>query len=179
MKPGYLRVTEILRPFSGIDAVPSDILAAANERGSRVHALCQGIIDGVIEGLSDVPDPYKGYVDSFLQWQEGKGFLQNPGRMYCDDHMITGECDGILKDERIFDLKTSQKESKTWKYQGAAYALLMKNYKDQVFVILDKSGGSPKEFTYRYNDHIDTFVKCVNLYRIFFKKRNPPELEYL
>lgn len=46
---GFVRVTEILSPFSGLDKVPKDILANAANRGTRVHDVCEGIVKGVGE----------------------------------------------------------------------------------------------------------------------------------
>lgn len=176
----YDRITSILSPFSGMDKIPKSILEAAADRGTRVHALCNGIIEGI---EIDVPDEYKGYVDSFLQWKEGKLLLPSTGRMFDDDLMITGECDGTyIKDAvpTIFDLKTSQKESKTWPLQGAGYSLL-DGKKFQTFVILDKHGGSPREFHYSFKENIVCFMKCLDLYRLFFKnkKNDLEEYEYL
>ncbi len=181
IKPGYSRITSILAPFSGIDKIPKNILDAACDRGSRVHALCQGIIEEI---KVIVPDELQGYIDSFLQWKEGKFFLPNPGRMYDDHLMITGEADGLYQTDNetfIFDLKTSQKEGNTWALQGAAYSHMMKHsIARQTFIILDKAGGAPKEFFYEYRQNIQTFYKCLDLYNLFFKtKRENEGYEYL
>lgn len=42
----YTRVTEILKPFSGLDRIPKDIVANAARRGTKVHDVCEGIIRG-------------------------------------------------------------------------------------------------------------------------------------
>lgn len=181
IKTNYDRVTSVLRPFSGIDKVPKEILEAANDRGRRVHALCQGYIEG-IEVLP--PDDLVGYVNSFLKWSSGKNFHHHPGRSYDEDLRITGEIDGIFtqgRDIYIFDFKTSTKEGSTWKYQGASYSHIVNGYRgiDQMFVMLDKHGGYPKEYIYKYKDNIDTFLKCLDLYREFFKTKREMEIEFL
>ena len=43
----YTRVTEILSPFSGLDRVPKAILKNAADRGTRVHKVCEGIVQGL------------------------------------------------------------------------------------------------------------------------------------
>lgn len=179
----YDRVTSILAPFSGIDKVPDHILESAAHRGTRVHALCEGLIRGVdIEEAEDY-QLYKGYIDSFRQWKEGKNFLTHPGRLYCDKKEITGECDGIFKShgkEFIFDLKTSVSESKTWKLQAASYAYLNENVQGDVYFIkLSKEGKKPVEYIYESSQHIQTFWKCLDLYRIFFKTKKPIDEENL
>ena len=169
----YDRVTSVLAPFSGMDKIPKHILDAAATRGTHVHALCNGIIEGI---EVEVPEEYKGYVDSFKQWAEGKVLLPSPGRMFDDEGLLTGEYDGTIifgNEKKIFDLKTSQKESCTWKYQGAAYAHLLDggNTTYQEFVMLNKEGKFPKTFTYSYEENIFIFVKCLDLYRLFFKNK--------
>lgn len=87
----YDRVTSVLSPFTGMDKIPKHILDAASDRGTKVHALCNGIIEGI---EVEVPEEYKGYVDSFRQWANGKDLLPSSGRKFDDELMVTGECDG-------------------------------------------------------------------------------------
>lgn len=167
----YDRVTSVLSPFTGMDKIPKHILDAASDRGTKVHALCNGIIEGI---EVEVPEEYKGYVDSFRQWANGKDLLPSSGRKFDDELMVTGECDGTYTKNgilTIFDLKTSQKESKSWPLQGACYSRLYGHLDLQTFVILDKHGGSPKEFHYAYEENIGNFMKCLDLYRLFFKNK--------
>ena len=190
----YDRVTSVLAPFGGMDKIDPKVLARAAARGPVVHSLCQGWIDGID---IDVPSTVqymcnggeyeeevemKGYVESFIAWAEGKEFLRNPGRMYCDTHHITGECDGLLQMDDgqvwLFDLKTSASESCTWKYQSAAYTYLLKHsgvkfVDGEVFVRLSKEGKKAKEHIYTDPKREDTFFSCLETYRIFYKKKQP------
>lgn len=181
-REAYDRVTSILSPFSGIDKVDPLILSRAQQRGTKVHALCQGVIDDV---KVDIPEEYKGYIDSFFQWfKDSTLFLPHPGRLYCDQKQITGEPDGIFTYEGIptlFDFKTSVQENKSWKLQAAAYVYLMGPSVNQEchFVKLSKEGKEPKVFVYNSRQDIETFWKCLDMYRIFFKTKKPINEESL
>jgi len=62
----YSRVTNILYPFSGLEKIDSEIVAHAAARGTKVHKICEGIIEGI--GEIDVDDETRGYVESFKKW---------------------------------------------------------------------------------------------------------------
>ncbi len=65
-KSDYIRVTEILSPFSGLDKVPKDILANAARRGTLVHEICESIIKNLGDfGNTSETAPY---IRSFLAW---------------------------------------------------------------------------------------------------------------
>jgi len=179
----YDRVTQVLSPFSGMDKIDPIVLSNAATRGSLVHSLCQGWIERIdIEPTEHV----KGYLDSFVQWAEDKSFLPTPPRLYCDEKQLTGEVDGLMhRDGKIFlfDLKTSQNESCTWKYQSAAYAyLLEKNdikIDGEVFVRLSKDGKKAKEHFYNHKDNLNMFLNCLETYRVFYKNKKHFNLEDL
>lgn len=185
MTNNYDRVTSILAPFSGMDKIDPIILQRASERGSLVHALCQGILDGI---EVEVPEHLKGYVDSFSQWSEGKSFINNPGRMFCNTEMLTGECDGIYLDkdnnEILFDLKTSAQEGNTWRYQAAGYSFLLSETqkivpKEEQFIRLSKDGKYPKVHVYHFEENLKIFMKCVDIFRTFYKNKIKIDGEYL
>ena len=62
----YVRVTEVLAPFSGLSNVPKAILAKASARGTKVHEICEGIVRGL--GEWDVDEETEPYVTSFKEW---------------------------------------------------------------------------------------------------------------
>ena len=64
----YIRVTNVLYPFSGLDKIDSEIVAHAAQRGTKVHKICEGIIQGL--GELGVEEETKGYVESFKKWWE-------------------------------------------------------------------------------------------------------------
>ena len=125
-RENYTRVTTILYPFSGLDKIDPDILAYAANRGTKVHKICEAIIEGY--GEIDVDDETRPYVESFKQWwNKGHEVVMVEQRFWCDELKITGQVDLIIKTEEglvIVDLKTSSKHSKTWQAQGCAYAYL-------------------------------------------------------
>jgi hypothetical protein len=169
----YTRVTEILYPFSGLDNVNELILERAATRGTRVHAICESIICGV--GEWDVEDSLKGYVDSFKKWWgDGKEVVLMEKRFFCDELMVTGQIDLLLKTDAglvVCDLKTSSKQSRTWQVQGSAYYYLAKQAGYDIqgiqFVKLNRYGHAAK--VYDYSPDIPFFKKCVDVYKYFFK----------
>lgn len=182
IKPGYLRVTEILSPFSGLNNIPQQILETAAERGTKVHKICDALINDI--GVGEVDDKLSGYVDSFKQWMP-KEFIANPQRFYCDKYMITGECDGVYRNGNqlvLVDFKTPAKESRTWALQGSAYCYLARQAGYDIswieFVKLSKNGKAPEVLIYQEN--FDLFVKCLDVYRHFFKSGGQENyLDYL
>ncbi len=183
IKPGYLRVTQVLSIFSGLHKIDAFVLQNASERGTLVHEIIEAINLGF--GKEDVPSHVEGYINSFELWSDGKVFLPKPKRMYCDQFMITGEPDDIYlegEDLILVDYKTPAKESKTWAMQASAYSFMCKKngykIKRVEFVKLDKTGKSPK--VYLYLEDMDMFLKILDCHRYFFKDKNEElDLDYL
>jgi hypothetical protein len=180
----YIRVTDVLFPFSGLKGIDKTILKKAGERGQKVHELCTSFVQGL--GVFDIPKECAPYFESFKDWDNANSLAQFPGRLYCDKYGITGEIDGVYfcperKKYILFDWKTSAKESKTWKLQGSAYAYLLRqsgqfDVGGIEFVKLSKTGGKPEVF--KYEEDFGTFLKCLDLYHYFFKEK-VDEYEYL
>lgn len=175
---GYVRVTDVLFHFSGMKNISPQILKNAAERGTKVHEICDSIISDM--GYFNVEDRLRGYVNSFEQFFNNKSFIEKPDRFFCDRYKITGECDGIYEDKGslvLVDFKTSATENKTWRLQGSAYSYLAKleGYDiDRIeFVKLCKEGKKPKVFVYQ--EDFETFVKCLDVYNLFFKNNQPTE----
>lgn len=147
------RVTEILKPYSGYDKVPSWVLENAAARGTTVHSICAGLAKG-----HWIPDPMinerlQGYVKSFRMWSEAnvKSFEIVEER-YQDAEMIyTGQIDAVVRDKddlwHLVDLKTSAKPQKTHPIQMAAYKNLLNKsgvtIQSALLVYLDKDGDFP------------------------------------
>lgn len=169
----YIRVTEILRPFSGVDMIDPTVLENACIRGTAVHEACTAVLHGLPPYLENTT--WEGYVASFMQWLP-KSPCTTPDRFFCDELMITGECDGIYEDNGttvLFDLKTSANESKTWALQGSAYAYLARKHGIDIkrieFIKLDKNGKAPR--VYEYKENMELFLKCVDVYKYFYSKK--------
>jgi hypothetical protein len=149
-------------------------LEHAARRGTDVHEVCEGIVQGL--GEWNVYPEIRGYIESFKKWwQQGVNVLSIEQRFYCQELMITGQVDLIIDTPdgaAILDLKTSYKPSKTWPLQGAAYAYMARKHdydiKKILFLHLDRYGGSPT--LHAYDDDFETFKKCLDVYRYFFRE---------
>lgn len=154
MRQDYLRVTNILYPFSGLDKINPEVLAHAANRGTKVHKICEGIMSGL--GEYGIEEETQGYIDSFkLWWEQGHKIVLMEKRFWCDVLKITGQVDLVLDTQEglaILDLKTSSKPSKTWQIQGCAYAYLAKeagyDIKKIYFLHLNRYGKPPKIYEY-------------------------------
>ena len=174
----YTRITEILSPFSGLSKVNEKVLENACWRGTRVHQICQSIVEDL--GEWDVEPELKGYINSFKSWYQAKpNILEIEKRYYCDDLKITGQIDlivGTKQNATIIDIKTPSRPSNTWPVQGSAYAYLaVKNgYNIQKiqFLQLFKDGKPAK--IHQYERCFDFFLKCLHVYRYFFEKKDRP-----
>jgi hypothetical protein len=195
IKEGYYRVTHVLEPMSKLNLVPQHILEARLENkqnlGKLVHECCEYIVDEKITGdyfgLPKEAEGVSGYISSFLRWAENKNGWKRPQRFYCSNLMLTGMPDGLYKNETgytIYDLKIPVATSKTWKYQGAAYAYLAMqagyNITQVEFVRLKKDGKKPiSNFYDDFKDDFKTYLDCLKLYKIFFpitKKKEETEV---
>jgi len=168
----YIRVTKILYPFSGLDKIDPDVVARAGERGTRVHKICEGIVEGL--GEHGIDDEIWGYIESFkLWWNLGHDVVEMEKRFWCDQLEITGQVDFIINTSEglaVVDLKTSSKPSKTWRAQGCAYAYLAKlagyDIKKIQFIHLNKHGKEPKIHSYDVDDEF--FINIYKTYKFFY-----------
>ncbi len=173
-RENYLRVTQMLYPFSGLQSIDADILTNAAERGTKVHKICEGIVSGL--GEIGVDDQTWGYVNSFKYWWgSGTDVLEIEKRFWDDELQVTGQVDfiiEILDGLAIVDIKTSSKPSKTWPIQGAAYAYLAKragyDIKKIFFLHLNKHGKEPKIYEYPIDDSM--FLSVFKTFKHFFFK---------
>lgn len=171
----YQRVTEILYPFSGMKYVKKTVLENAAARGTKVHKICEAIAGG-LEGW-EAPAEYQPYVDSFNSWFKRKHkIISIEERFFCNELRITGQVDFIVEEPKglyIVDLKTSQQESKSWLLQGSAYSYLAKkkgyDVKGIMFLQLKRDGTPSRE--YFYDENMDLFRKCLDVYRYFYGKK--------
>lgn len=186
----YVRVTEVLYPFSGLMKIDPAILKNAADRGTLVHQICDALIWG-IPIPQEIQEQISGneliawYTESFNKWYTDKQFFEKPERFYCDKYMITGECDGIYQDGDalvLVDFKTPIKESHTWKLQASAYYYLAKkkgyDIKRIEFVKLSREGKEPTVFV--YEPDFDMFLHHLEAYRYSFHKiKQPEDLDFI
>lgn len=178
----YIRVTDVLFPFSGLKSIPAHVLQNAAERGTKVHEICEALISDL--GTIPISPDLSGYIASFSKWAEDKKFVARPLRFYCDKYKITGEIDGLYKTEEgftLFDIKTPATEGKTWSLQGSAYFYLATQAGYPItaieFIQLSKLGYDAKVYSYKPN--FELFLKCLEIYKLFFKDQKNNENDYL
>ena len=177
----YLRVTECIKPFSGIEFVPDKYLVPAGLRGSLVHHHVQNLLSGFETPVDNEQiEPYlnsfaRFWKDSMHAFVDSKIVLEK--RLYCDEYKISGQFDCLIQTEEqtfIFDWKTSSKvQAPSWHLQGAAYRYLASvngftNLTDPVFVKLDRDGKDPTLFKCdNYEEDLERFFNCLDLYKYF------------
>jgi hypothetical protein len=173
-RENYTRVTTVLYPFSELGSLDANIVAHAAERGTKVHKICEAIVESL--GEMGVDEETRGYVESFKKWWElGHDVVMMEQRFWCDDLQITGQVDLIIRIPEglaIVDLKTSRKPSPTWMGQGSAYAYLAKKNKHDIkkifFLHLNKDGRDPKIYEYPVDDSF--FFAILRVWKHFFGK---------
>ena len=175
---GYLRVTEVLTPFSTLGGIDPTILANAADRGSRVHAYCESHALGLF--VADVDDDCKNYFEVFKVWFDDmvEKVLFTEERLNSHIYRISGAFDmiAILKgDSRptLVDIKTPASPSTSWQLQTAAYQLLAKevlgiDVERRICLMLPKYKDMVK--VVEYADHKrdqELYLKALELYRFF------------
>jgi len=183
IRPGYTRVTDILRPWNNLEGIPKDILERKRIIGVKVHDAIRTYYDGFpVDALqSDVGT----YFDSFLEWQNDvKAIAVKTEERYYDDVLkITGCVDALLRfpeeDQLVMlDWKTSASYTKkmgvTWALQGCFYHyLMMQNDIPNVstkfiFLQLSPEGKYPKVREFEYTSEMMaaccSAVQMHNLY---------------
>ena len=177
----YLRVTECIKPFSGIEFVPDKYLIPAGTFGSQCHFHIQNLLTGFETKIEDdriepVLNSFaKFWKDSLHAFEDSKIVIEK--RLYCDKYQITGCIDCVIVTDKktyIFDWKTSKKIHKeTWSLQAACYRYLLEvngytNITDPVFVKLDRDGKDPTLFKCdNYEEDLERFFNCLDLYKYF------------
>lgn len=168
----YARVSSVVAPFTDFDGIDKEVLNRKAMTGTQVHKTIQDEIEG------NLPLPrgkIVGYFQSFEKWRVGikPTFLESEVRYYCDKKLLTGCIDALIKLEGeekaiLVDFKTSVQESPTWIMQAHLYYYLMIQNGKQIskrfiFVKLDKDGGLPKVFQYKFEERImDHCLRCTD-----------------
>ena len=170
----YIRVTDILRPFTKLDEIDPEIVNRAAARGQFVHDCIGGHVNGL--GYPPIPQKWKGYIDSYEKWKQ---FGAKPQlfeeRFYSKEYMLTGQIDMYLENT-IIDFKTSSKYSKTWPLQLAAYKFLMSINKKEAFaakiIHLSKEGKEPTIYEFSRNEldkALELFMGAYECYMALLK----------
>lgn len=176
----YARVSEVLQPFVDFGSIDQDTLERKAALGTRVHEALNHEIKGnfPVVGVQE-----QGYFQSFELWRAAiqPTFLTTEERMYCDQKMLTGCIDALIKLEGekeavLIDWKTSVAESPiTWPMQAHLYHYLVAASGRRIasrflFIKLDRHGKLPKVFQYKFDPNL--MVKCLQAVDNFWEKEN-------
>ena len=165
----YARVSEILAPFNDFSAIDPEVLANKCRIGTQVHEAIAAEIAGEFPILAE--DSW-GYFKSFLRWLDEMNpfFEQSEQRYFSKRYTMTGQIDALVSIgtqlyPTLIDFKTSAQESTTWRLQAHMYGLLLgeseiKHQPRYLFIKLDKMGGLPQVFQYKYDSNV--MAKCLN-----------------
>jgi len=106
--------------------VNADVLQAASERGTLVHDICAGILQGFFP--PEIPKDIRGYIDSFLIFKEKyiKDIIAVEAEVIHPTWDYVGHIDfaghlTMLPEAVVLDWKTPVTKSRTWQAQAAAY----------------------------------------------------------
>ena len=175
---GYLRVTEVLMPFSTLTEIDPQTLANAADRGTRVHSYCEAHALGLF--VADVDEDCKNYFNVFKVWFDEmvEKVLHSEKRMNSPTLRLSGAMDmiAILKGDTkptLVDIKTPASPSTSWQLQTAAYQLLAKeclneNVERRICLMLPKYKDTAK--VVEYEDHKGDqakYLMALELYRFF------------
>jgi len=167
-------VTEVLGKYINWSKIPDLRLFEACQRGQIVHTACGALALGA--WVRALPEEYSGYVKSFERWfnnnvkrvviveqtfvSKSLGFSGRPD-------MVVELINGLLL---LVDLKTPIAESKTWKFQLAAYQYLLHEagIKTPAAASLRLRANGSEAIAVRYDDWLNDFnifLSALNAHR--------------
>jgi hypothetical protein len=130
----HVRVSEILARLQSYADIDPEVLEAKAKIGTNVH---QAIVqDCAGEFVVLESDRAHAYFESYKLWTVRKPNIVQVPRLYCDQLMITGECDGLVDDQTLVDWKCSASPNpKIWNMQAHFYWYLLQ---ENGYVVADK-----------------------------------------
>lgn len=183
IKPGYARISDILRPWINFEKIPPEVLEHKRIIGTQVHEAIY-LYNECLPQMCFSSDA-EGYFDSYLEWtSDSKAkIIQSEQRLYDDQLKITGKYDSLVKfpdeDEYVMvDWKTSSSFTRetgiTWHLQGTFYHYLLQ-YNDVpnisnrfLFIQLDPKGKRPKVREFEYTvEMIGNCMAALQVYRLY------------
>jgi len=173
IKPGYARVTDILKPYSNFDMIPKEILEHKKEIGTEVHQAIYDYSKGIPESFEHPESEF--YFISFLKWYKEFEikFIENELRLYDEELRITGGIDAVIKFPHenslvLVDWKTVASMTKpmsiSWEMQGTFYHHLLQvnGYKTLsgrfLFIQLSADGDIPRVKKFEFDQK--TMADC-------------------
>lgn len=176
MNNNYPSVTTILSPYVDFSMVPEHVLSRATERGSKVHAICAAILQGL--WVPEIDPECAGYIASFQAWKEQ--FVEEvifvEKELTDPTYGFMGHLDFFGRLKRLgyalLDWKTPITLYKAWRLQMAGYNRLLEVEREQVDVVaslqLDPNGGIPKMVRYENSaQDFNIFLGLLNGHNYF------------
>lgn len=171
---GYVRVTQLLQPYNGLEKIQPETLANAAERGKRAHAYCELYAQSML--IEEVSDDCKGYVESFKRWIElvKPEILSLEERIVNEQYKVTGKYDMIVKlpgssDKILVDIKTPLSPNRTWPLQTAAYHWMLSSKGNPVerrgCLMIDRYGKIASFREHNNSKDAEIFLGILRAYR--------------
>lgn len=171
IKPGYVRVSHVLKKYTSFGHIDPEVLQAKADLGTVVHKAITADCLGDFPMLTDKKQV--GYYLSFDKWKRAvKPEVKKMEERYYDDElMLTGEVDAIVQlpgsDEHVLiDYKCSASVNHEYFSRQATlyYHLLQVNgvaVADHfLWIQLDRYGNLPK--IHRYKLSQQTLSECIH-----------------
>ena len=199
IKSGYTRVSQILSQGKDFSHINEDVFNEKCEVGTEVHENIHRSLTGGFEDFKLYPLRNRnggillddngrerwdhrgiGYFKSFMKWETDNlpEFVMMEKRFYDDGLMITGQLDGLIKDDEkyvLIDYKTSYSvDLETWNLQAHAYWYLLsqnghKNIDKMQWIQLKKDGKNPRVCEFEYDEKI--LHKFLMMCQIYFEEK--------
>ena len=177
-----ISVTQALSPWQDFSQVRPDVLEAACQKGSQVHAIIASILKGL--WVPEIPGSCQPYIDSFNLWLPVVDEVVMVEETLIDKaHGYKGTPDAILKikgDEGylLIDWKSPVTQSLTWEVQVSAYRKLAQlAYPEltinRVGVLQLSPKGRPakfRDYTGPMEQRFSIFLNVLSAYRFFNQK---------
>lgn len=175
IKPGFFRVTDVLKHLNNFDHIDPHVLQRAADRGKRVHDLCEK--HNLDLPTEKIDEDCKNYFENFKEWHKNsiKEVLHTEMRVYSNTRKLTGQIDmiAIIKGDTkpsLIDIKTPLNPSITWQLQTAAYKLILDEslniqVERRLCLLLPKYGTNVRVHEYlNHQNDIDNFLLAYDVF---------------
>ena len=164
-------VTQVLGRLHDFGMVPRDVLAAACERGTYVHALCE------YHDQNDLDDSsvgeYRGYLDAWVKFCADHNAAWDGIEVQCYSQRFGyagtfDRCGTLNGSAYVIDIKTSLAPHKVWGMQVSAYRQLLAE-EDPTWLLARRGTVQLRpDGTYKFIEWSDptdwtAFISLVNL----------------
>lgn len=173
-------VTQILRPISGYDGVPEDVLAFAAERGTAIHEATE-LDDANDLDEASIDPQIAGYVEAWRAFRRESRFMPiaSEGRVFHPDNRYAGTFDalGVLNGRlTIVEKKATARLMPATGPQVAAYMMAYNALRENRVHVHGIGLERPlarqciavqlrKDDTYRIHDYTPDYNEHVALFR--------------